>query len=264
MPRVRSPNVDKAYSLYKKGYKLIEISKELNIPASTVRRWKKTYEWDNERPNNNERSLNKKNNKNIKEKSLKTETKKLLKNSELNDRQKLFCAYYIRCFNATKAYKKAYGCSYETAMTEGCNSLRNPKIKAMLDELRADKLNMILITEEDIFQRYLDIAYASITDYLEFGTKEINIGSKEEPKKVNSNYIYLKDSKELDGSVISEVKQGKSGISLKLHDPLKAMEWLSEHMNIATDKQKQELELLKANVEFIKARTEQLDSEGWN
>ena len=264
MPRVRSPNVDKAYSLYKKGYKLIDISKELNIPASTVRRWKKTYEWDNERSNNNERSLNKKKDKSIKEKPLKSETKKLIKNSELTDRQKLFCDYYIRCFNATKAYKKAYGCSYETEMTEGCNSLRNPKIKAMLDELRAYKLNKILITEEDIFQRYLDIAYASITDYLDFGTREINVGTKEKPEMVTCNYIYLKDSKELDGTVISEVKQGKSGVSLKLHDPLKAMEWLSEHMNIATDKQKQELELLKANVKFIKARTEQIDSEGWN
>lgn len=243
MPRVRSPNIDKAYKLYKEGYKLIEISKELNIPRPTISRWKKKYEWDNELLINNERSLYKK-------KPLKEEVKKLLENNELTDQQRLFCAYYIRCFNATKAYKKAYKCSYETAMVEGCKCLRKPKIKAMLDELRAYKLNMILITEEDIFQRYLDIAYASITDYLEFGTKEFDVGTEEEPKTIKGNYIYLKNSNELDGSIISEVKQGKNGISLKLHDALRAMDWLSEHMNIASDKQKAEVELLKSKTKL--------------
>lgn len=47
----REPNekVNEAYKLYKKGLKLVEIAKKLEIPDGTVRRWKKTYEWDNER-----------------------------------------------------------------------------------------------------------------------------------------------------------------------------------------------------------------------
>lgn len=49
MARAPNEKVNEAYSLYKKGYKLIEISKELDIPDGTVRRWKKTYNWDNER-----------------------------------------------------------------------------------------------------------------------------------------------------------------------------------------------------------------------
>lgn len=260
MPRVRSPNVDKAYKLYKEGYKLIEISKKLDIPSSTVRRWKKTYDWDSERSDkNNERFINKNNKKNNKKKRLKKEVEELLENDELTDNQRLFCAYYIKCFNATKAYKKAYKCSYDTAMVEGCKSLRNPKIKAVIDKLREYKLNKIFLTEEDIFQRYLEIAYGDITDYLEFGNCEINIGSDEEPKYIKSNYINLNDSKELDGSIISEVKQGKNGISLKLHDALRALDWLSEHMNIATDKQKAEIELLKANINLVKNKAEEVE-----
>lgn len=247
MPRARSPDESKAYDLYKKGYKLIEISKKLNIPSSTVRRWKKTYDWDSERSDkNNERFIKKNNKKNNKKKRLKKEVEELLENDELTDNQRLFCAYYIKCFNATKAYKKAYKCSYDTAMVEGCKSLRNPKIKATIDKLREYKLNKIFLTEEDIFQRYLDIAYASMTDYLEFGTEEFDIDTKDGTKTIKGSYIYLKDSKDLDGSIISEVKQGKNGISLKLHDALRALDWLSEHMNIATDKQKAEIELLKA------------------
>lgn len=49
MARAPNEKVNKAYSLYKKGYKLVEISKKLDIPDGTVRRWKKTYNWDNER-----------------------------------------------------------------------------------------------------------------------------------------------------------------------------------------------------------------------
>ena len=43
----RAPNikVDKAYELFKQGYKLIDISKELDIPEGTIRSWKNRYKW---------------------------------------------------------------------------------------------------------------------------------------------------------------------------------------------------------------------------
>lgn len=52
MARAPNEKVKEAYELYKKGYKLIEISKKLDVPDGTVRRWKKTYSWDNERSEN--------------------------------------------------------------------------------------------------------------------------------------------------------------------------------------------------------------------
>lgn len=57
------------------------------------------------------------------------EVKQVIENPELTDKQRLFCIYYVRCFNATKAYQKVYKCSYETAMVEGSKCLRKPKIK---------------------------------------------------------------------------------------------------------------------------------------
>ncbi|MDH2337306.1 HNH endonuclease [Clostridium perfringens] len=48
MARAPNEKVKKAYELFKEGYKLVDISKELDIPSGTVRRWKKTYNWDNE------------------------------------------------------------------------------------------------------------------------------------------------------------------------------------------------------------------------
>lgn len=37
---------NKAFELYKQGKKLCEIAEELEIPQSTVRQWKRRYEWD--------------------------------------------------------------------------------------------------------------------------------------------------------------------------------------------------------------------------
>ena len=48
MPRQRSPESEKAETLYRKGMKLTEIADRLGVPASTVRRWKTTQHWDDE------------------------------------------------------------------------------------------------------------------------------------------------------------------------------------------------------------------------
>lgn len=43
--------------MYLKGMKLVEIASQLSLPEGTVRRWKSTHGWDNERSDkNNERS----------------------------------------------------------------------------------------------------------------------------------------------------------------------------------------------------------------
>ena len=49
MPRKPDNRIGQAKDLYLKGLKLIDISKQLALPEGTVRRWKSTYKWDNER-----------------------------------------------------------------------------------------------------------------------------------------------------------------------------------------------------------------------
>ena len=58
MPKARNSKVDEALALYRQGLKLIEISRKLDIPEGTVRRWKCTYKWD--APEETERSQPKK------------------------------------------------------------------------------------------------------------------------------------------------------------------------------------------------------------
>ena len=57
MARAPDERIGQARAMYLEGRKLIDISKELGVPEGTVRRWKCTHKWENERSDKkNERS----------------------------------------------------------------------------------------------------------------------------------------------------------------------------------------------------------------
>ncbi len=273
MARARSPNRDKAFEIYKNHdgeIKLIDIAKELNIKDSQIRKWKSQDKWDEllkgALPINKSNVTNKNKNKTNIKKDIKEpiaeEVKEVLENTELTDKQRLFCIYYIKYFNATKAYQKAYNSSYIVANSEGYKLLVNPCIKSEIEKLKQHKLNQVMLSEEDIFQRYMDIAFSDIGDYLSFKKVRKNKWTKnkdgEDIPVINPetgeqdyfeyNFVELNDSKELDTSILQEVSEGKDGVKIKLQDKMKALQWLADHIGIATDKQKAELEVLKAKV----------------
>lgn len=264
MARAPDPRVDEAKMLFDKGLKLIEIANQLGVPEGTIRSWKNRYKWGTE----TNATLQKKKCNVAKEKKhekekVAVEVEQVLENPELTDKQRLFCILYVKSFNATKAYQKAHGCSYETAMTEGSNSLRNPKIREEIQKLKQGRLNREMLSAEDIFQKYMDIAFADVTDYVEFGQEEVPVMAMYGPVMVKDeetgekkpltkwvNTVRFKESAEVDGTLISEVKQGKDGASFKLPDRMKALEWLAEHMDMATEEQRIRMEVMKARAQI--------------
>ena len=272
MPKQRSPDSYKAEEMYKQGMKLVEIASQLNLPEGTVRRWKCTYKWDSERSDKKASVRKKKeNDKN----AVAEDVEQVINNPDLTDKQRLFCLHYVRCFNATKAYQKAYRCSYETAMVRGSEILRNVKVRDEIHRLKQNRLNREMLDEHDIFQKYMDIAFADITDYVEFGREEIQVMSafgpveikdpetgEKVPLKKTVNTVRFRESSEVDGTLIAEVKQGKDGASVKLMDRMKALNWLAEHMDLATDTQKAQIDQMKANTERLRRDSNPEDDEG--
>ena len=194
MARARSPNRDKAFEIYKDHDGNItnrEIADMLDENEKTISNWKCRDKWNVVLQKNECSTTNKKVQKNIdnnmNKEPIAEEVKEVLGNTELTDKQRLFCIYYIKYFNATKAYQKAYGCSYETAMVEGFRTLRNPKIELEIEKLKQHKLNQVMLSEEDIFQRYMDIAFSDITDYVNFGKREIEILEDNQSKTIEVN-----------------------------------------------------------------------------
>lgn len=61
MPRKPDKRISQAKEMYLSGMKLVEIAKQLDLPEGTVRRWKSTHKWENERSEKkSERSKRKK------------------------------------------------------------------------------------------------------------------------------------------------------------------------------------------------------------
>lgn len=262
MARAPDPRIEQAKAMYLQGAKLVEIASQLNLPEGTVRRWKSTHKWDSERSDkNSERSDRKKDTSKVQKAVVLSEVEAVIQNPDLSDKQRLFCIYYIRCFNATKAYQKAYGCDYITAAQNGSRMLKNAKVKAEIQRLKQDRLNREFLDEHDIFQKYMDIAFADMTDYVEFGREKVQVmgafgpievenpkTGKKEPLMKEVNTVRFRESTDVDGTIIAEVKQGRDGAAIKLADRMKALEWLTQHMNMATEEQKVHIDVMRSKL----------------
>lgn len=258
------PNYILAEKDYMSGMKYNDIAEKYGVTINTVKSWKTRYGW-------NKKSVHTKNEKvctrnqskkeNIKA-AVKEDVEQVVQTPELTDKQRLFCLYYSRCFNATKAYQKAYDVKYETAAAAGPRMLENVRVKNEIQRLKQGSLNRKMLSTEDIFQKYMDIAFSDITDYVEFGQEEVPVMAMYGPVKVKNeatgkkeiltkriNVVRFKESSQVDGTIISEVKQGRDGASIKLLDKQKALQWIAEHMDMATEEQKAKVRLLNAQAE---------------
>ncbi len=275
MARAPDPRIEEAKAMYLKGRKLIEIARDLDLPEGTVRRWKSTYKWGSERSDrNNERSVKKKDH--IK-KGNKLLDNRVLDPPELPEKQQLFCILYAKTLNAAQSYKKAYGCSYEAAVAAASRLLTNVKVREEVKRLKKERFESRLFDEHDIFQRYLDIATSSLTDYVDFGREEVPVISmtgpvtKKDPETGEEilvtkevNFVKFRDSSEVDGRMIKKVKMGKDGASIELYDAMKAMEWLAEHMSMGTAGQQGLAQSIIAAHRSRELQTEKRDQEGHN
>ena len=265
MPKAKNPLVAEAENLFRKGAKLVEIAAKLGLPEGTVRRWKNAYDWGSERSQKRSDKNSERSDKTRKKQVIAKEVEEIINAPDLTDKQRLFCIYYIRSFNATKAYQKAYECSYDVANAEGYKLLVNPCIADEIRSLKQSRLNREFLDEHDIFQKYMDIAFADITDFVEFDcTEQPVIGAfgpvtnkdpetgEEIPVTAIVNAVRIKSSSDVDGTLISEISQGKGGIKIKLSDRMKAIEWLANHMDLASEEQRAKIENLKASTVKIK------------
>ena len=294
MARQRSPLRDKAEELYlnsKGTMKLVDIAAQLNLKDTQIRKWKSQDKWDDKlngkskgtlpnkkvqsKSNVTNKKVTKKQNKSNYEEPIADEVKEVMENEELTDKQKLFCIFYSKCFNATKAYQKAYICTYNVANAEGYKLLVNPCIKKQIDELTKIRFNKEAL-KGGVIQKYIDIAFADITDYVTFGQEEYVLKDKDgnvmldengEPETGKYSYVRPNESISVDGTIVSEVSQGKDGIKIKLADKMKALDFLNKHLNLLSDEDKIKLDIankklqgekLQADIEKTRAETNRI------
>lgn len=123
MAAKKNPLADKAYELYKSGMKLVDIADQLGKPEGTIRRWKNTYDWDNERSeckaNESERLKRMENKKNEK---------------KLTSKQEAFAAEYIKNGGNAAQAAKAAGYSKSTAKNAVKKLVENDGVSQQIAE----------------------------------------------------------------------------------------------------------------------------------
>ena len=88
--------------------------------------------------------------------------------------------------------------------------------------------------------------------------KDPETGEEKQLTKI-VNTVRFKDSSEVDGTILSEVKQGKDGASIKLSDRMKALQWLSDHMDMATEEQKAKIAQIKAQTDKLTGNNQEIE-----
>lgn len=262
MARERSPNRDKAFELYKESNGEIqnrEIANILGISEKTVSGWKTKDKWIsklngvlqiNERSTPKEKKHNKK-----KKEPIAKEVEEVIASDGLTDKQRLFCIYYVKLFNATKAYQKAYDCDYTTAMVEGCKCLRKPKIEEEIKKLKSERMNGAFLTTDDLLQKYIDIAFADISEYV-----EVEIIERECDDGTVTRWNHIVVNSNFDGSIVTEISQGKDGVKVKLADKMRALDFLAKYNGMLSADVKEKLELEREKVAIMKHK-ESLENE---
>ena len=193
-------------------------------------------------------------------------------NFDLTEKQRLFCLYYIKSYNATMSAIKA-GYAKNRAHITGSELVRNSKVGAEIRRLKGRALQELFIDALDVLEVYAKIAFANITEYTDFGQRDVPVmnmfgpvyeGEGKDKKAVlkTVNFVDIKPSAEIDGTLISEVKQGKDGVSIKLYDKMKALEKLELYLDLLPDKHKRRIEDERLKIEQAKFEAEQKKIKG--
>lgn len=134
---------------------------------------------------------------------------------DLTDKEYLFANHYLgeAGFNATKAARLA-GYSKITARQIGYENLTKPYIKKFIQTRSSVILESIEITQEKVLSELAKIAFSNITEIFD-------------------NDWSLKQQNEIDplaANAIKSIKKSGSGISVQMHDKIKALQILLEFL----------------------------------
>lgn len=241
-------NYKKAEIDYMAGMKYKDLAEKYGTTINTIKSWKKRYGWERKKgAHKNEKGCTQnKQRAAVAPVQQNDGTKETLENDELTPEQQMFCVFYSKTFNATQSYLKAYGCSYETALRAGPRLLGNVGVKKELERLKEIKRQQIVAGAEDIVELQMRIAFGDIGDVLEFGKRGVD----------------LKDSDMIDTQLIASVKEGKDGVSVKMKDSQKAIDWLTKYFELnPMDQHKREFDKRRLELEILRLEMQTKDTE---
>lgn len=163
----------------------------------------------------------------------------------LNESQQRFCEAFVGSYNIKSALLKA---GYDGNTSQGTSLLKKPRIKRYIQWLKVRILSNSFVAGADVIHQWIKIAFADMTDFVD----------------IKPHGIVLKPSSQVDGQLIKSIKSGPQGVSIELHDKLKALDSLAKYIQDMPKDYKQIIEERKADFmqnEFeLKKKMYDLDS----
>lgn len=239
-----------------------DLAEKYGVKDSTIRSRKNREKWQrNNEPKKVQRATQRKQN----VATRKVEKEVFVESDDLTDKQRLFCVFYIKSFNATMSAIKA-GYSKHSAHVQGSRLLSNDNVATEIRRLKSEMQQGIFIDAMDVLNKYIQIAFADITDYVYFGsiereqinseTGKVMLDSNFKPITYKESYVDFKNADEVDGTLITEIKEGKDGISVKLADKMRALDMLSKYFDLLSDNDRKRLQEEKLKVDTAKTKAE--------
>ncbi|MEK4295953.1 MULTISPECIES: terminase small subunit [Paenibacillus] len=135
-------------------------------------------------------------------------------------------------------------------------NLRKPEIQAEITRLKDQMVGEIGLSVHRVIAEYLKIVFADTSDYVEFRSQEETVMSEYGPVLDNEgdpitrpvSYMCFKSSEEVDGTLVSEVKQGREGLRIKFYDKLKALDKLEKYLGYMDEETKLRVQKLQLEI----------------
>lgn len=125
----------------------------------------------------------------------------------LTDKQRMFVAEYLKCWNASEAARRA-GYSEKTARVIGPENLSKPAIRAAIEE----RMKLLSMSADEALARLSEMARADMSDFVDPDTNDIDLARAQGAGKLHL-------LKKLTHTVSSE----RETVSIELHDAQSAL-----------------------------------------
>lgn len=176
--------------------------------------------------------------------------------SDMTENEKTFLLLYLESYNGAQSYRKAYNMdNLVVSKVKACELLQKPHIRAAVKRARKIMSVGFDIDPTQYIEFLLKAANANIGDYVRVEEEEKPVLDREgnpilnmdtgEPVTNKRSRVFLNNSKDLDMSLVSSIKQGKDGVTIQLIDKLSCwdkikdfMEWQMEKENKAKEDSK--------------------------
>lgn len=142
--------------------------------------------------------------------------------NKLSAKRQRFVDEYCIDFNGTQAAIRA-GYSIKSANEQAARLLAYDSVKKALDEKKLEIAESSKLKVSDVIDELRKIAFSDITQVVSFNAAKA---------KIKSSRKLSEDARK----VIASVSQTQNGLTIRMHDKVKALELLGRYLNIFTDR----------------------------